>query len=69
MDVLFKLWRRQPRLGLYLLGHLAILLGAWGTERFGSMLPLALGASAGLMLSAPLVRHLAARFFARRPSR
>lgn len=69
MEFLCRIWRRQSKLGLYLLGHLAILLGAWGTELSGSMLPLALGASAGLMLGAPLVRQLTARFLSRRPPR
>jgi hypothetical protein len=40
---------------LYLLGHGCILFGAWGINAFGSMLPLAMGASAGLMLSTPLL--------------
>lgn len=67
MDFFWKVWRRQPGLGLYLLGHVAILLGAWGTDASGSMLPLALGASAALMLSVPLLRQLLARW--RRPRR
>ena len=66
MGFFWKVWRRQPKLGLYLLGHVAILLGAWGTEQTGSMLPLAMGSSAALMLAAPLVLQLAARFRRRR---
>ncbi|WP_119155500.1 hypothetical protein [Caldimonas tepidiphila] len=69
MDFIWKVWRRQPRLGLYLLGHVAILLGAWGTEESGSMLPLALGSSAALMLMVPLLRQLLARFRSRRTQR
>ncbi|AKJ30256.1 hypothetical protein [Caldimonas brevitalea] len=52
---------RRRNLRLYFLGHGAILLGAWGMDHFGSMVPMALAASAALMLSAPLVRQQAAR--------
>ena len=41
-------------LKLYATGHLALLAGAW------AMLPMALAASACLMLTAPLVRHFLA---------
>ena len=44
-------------LKLYAAGHLALLAGAWGMSATGSMLPMALAASACLMLTAPLVRH------------
>lgn len=40
----------------YALGQGAILVGAYLMHQTGSMLPMALGASAGLMLAAPLVR-------------
>ena len=44
-------------LKLYASGHLALLLGAWAMSETGSMVPMALAASACLMLTAPLVRH------------
>ncbi len=44
-------------LKLYAAGHGALLAGAWATGATGSMLPMALAASACLMLTAPLVRH------------
>lgn len=44
-------------LKLYATGHLALLLGAWAMSATGSMVPMALAASASLMLTAPLVRH------------
>jgi len=44
-------------LKLYATGHLALLLGAWAMSETGSMVPMALAASACLMLTAPLVRH------------
>ena len=36
---------------------LALLVGAWAMSATGSMLPMALAASACLMLTVPLVRH------------
>ncbi len=51
---------------LYALGQAAILVGAYLMHQSGSMLPLALGASAGLMLTAPLVRHFGSRLARRR---
>ena len=63
---LFASLLRNPPLRLYLLGHACILLGAWLMEVSGSMLPMALGASAALMLSMPLVKRLTARFIGRR---
>ena len=48
-------------LKLYAAGHAIVLAGAWAMHASGSMLPMALAASACLMLSAPLVRHLLAR--------
>ena len=53
---------RNPPLRLYLLGHSCILLGAWLMDASGSMLPMALGASAALMLSMPLIKQLTARW-------
>ena len=44
-------------LRLYALGHGALLVGAWAMDLSGSMLPMALAASACLMLTVPLVRH------------
>ena len=57
---------RNPAMRLYFLGHLLILVGAWLMEATHSMLPMALAASAALMLMVPLVRHLGARFLGRR---
>ena len=44
-------------LKLYAAGHGALLAGAGVMSATGSMLPMALAASACLMLTAPLVRH------------
>jgi len=44
-------------LKLYATGHAALLVGAWTMSATGSMLPIALAASACLMLTVPLVRH------------
>jgi hypothetical protein len=52
---------RNPAMRLYLAGHLFILLGAWLMEALHSMVPMALGASAALMLMIPLLRQLGAR--------
>ncbi len=51
---------RRP-LTLYLAGQAAVIGGAWGMHVTGSMLPMALAASACLMLTAPLVRYFLAR--------
>ncbi|MEO8079793.1 MAG: hypothetical protein ABI641_04630 [Caldimonas sp.] len=48
-------------LKLYAVGHGALLLGAWAMHTSGSMLPMALAASASLMLTVPLVRHFIER--------
>jgi hypothetical protein len=48
-------------LRLYLLGLALIFVGAWAMAASGSMLPMALGASAGLMLNLPLLRQLVQR--------
>jgi multisubunit Na+/H+ antiporter MnhG subunit len=48
-------------LKLYATGHATLLIGAWAMSATGSMLPMALAASACLMLTAPLVRHFLAR--------
>jgi multisubunit Na+/H+ antiporter MnhG subunit len=53
-------------LKLYAAGHATLLLGAAAMHVTGSMLPLALAASACLMLTAPLVRQVMARAAARR---
>jgi hypothetical protein len=52
---------------LYLLGLACIFAGAWGLAATGSMIPMALASSAGLMLGVPLVRQLLQR--ATRPAR
>ncbi|MEY4561968.1 MAG: hypothetical protein RLZZ618_1245 [Pseudomonadota bacterium] len=44
-----------------MLGHGLILAGAWSIEATGSMLPMALAASAAVMLSLPLLRTLTRR--------
>jgi hypothetical protein len=44
-------------LKLYATGHAVLLVGAWAMSATGSMLPMALAASACLMLTVPLVRH------------
>ena len=44
-------------LKLYATGHAALLVGAWAMHATGSMLPMALAASACLMLTVPIVRH------------
>ena len=48
-------------LKLYALGHALLLVGAGAMHLSGSMLPMALGASACLMLTVPLVRQFALR--------
>jgi multisubunit Na+/H+ antiporter MnhG subunit len=53
-------------LKLYGAGQLAVLAGAWAMHATGSMLPMALAASACLMLTVPIVRHVVARAAARR---
>ena len=46
-------------LKLYALGHALLLAGAGVMHATGSMLPMAFGASACLMLTVPLVRRFA----------
>jgi uncharacterized membrane protein len=65
MSLLPLILRNQP-LRLYLLGHVIIVLGAWLMEETQSMLPMALAASAALMLMLPLLRQLGARFLSPR---
>ena len=48
-------------LRLYLLGLALIFGGAWAMAESGSMLPMALASSAGLMLNVPLLRRLVQR--------
>ena len=48
-------------LRLYLLGLALIFVGAWAMAESGSMLPMALASSAGLMLNVPLLRRLVQR--------
>ena len=52
---------RLPEWRRYLLGLLALFVGAWATGETGSMLPLALAASAWMMSSVPLLRRLLRR--------
>lgn len=52
---------RHRNIRLYALGQVLILAGAWSIEAVGSLLPMALAASAGVMLSMPLVRERCAR--------
>lgn len=56
----------NPAMRLYLLGHALLLLGAWAMEATQSMLPMALAASAALLLTVPLLRQLGVRFAAAR---
>lgn len=51
---------------LYATGHVALLAGAWAMNASGSMWPMALAASASLMLTVPIVRHLIAPRASRR---
>jgi hypothetical protein len=44
-------------LKLYAAGHATLLVGAWAMSATGSMVPMALAASACLMLTVPLVCH------------
>jgi hypothetical protein len=53
-------------LKLYAAGHATLLVGAWAMSATGSMLPMALAASACLMLTVPLVRHFLTPADARR---
>ncbi|RZI84106.1 MAG: hypothetical protein EOP38_10255 [Rubrivivax sp.] len=57
---------RQRARNQYCLGLASIFLGAYLMDRFGSVLPMAMGASAGLMLSVPLLRELGLRFLGRK---
>jgi len=57
----------SPAVRLYLLGLACIFAGAWGMAKTGSMVPMALASSAGLMLTVPIVRQLLRR--AARPVR
>lgn len=53
---------RQAPVRLYLLGHALIVLGAWLMGVTHSMWPMALAASAAILLAMPLLRNLTARF-------
>jgi len=53
-------------LKLYATGHAALLVGAYAMHATGSMLPMALAASACLMLTVPLVRRFMEPSLARR---
>jgi hypothetical protein len=54
-------------LKLYALGHALMLVGAGVMHGTGSMLPMALGASACLMLTVPLVRQFVLKKAGARP--
>ncbi|MDI1259695.1 hypothetical protein [Aquabacterium sp.] len=56
---------RRHALALYFLGLGLIMLGAALMDYFDSLIPMATCASAGLMLSAPLVQQLVWRFLGR----
>ncbi|RQP22891.1 hypothetical protein [Piscinibacter terrae] len=53
---------RQPAMRLFLLGHALVLVGAGFMEVTNSMLPMAVAASASLMLMAPLVKQLSSKY-------
>ena len=61
-----KPWHQRRDVRQYLLGHAAIVIGAWLTDATGSLWPMALGASAALMLARPMVARMA-RAFLRNP--
>ena len=65
MSFATSIFRGHP-MRLYLLGHALILLGAWLMDVTSSMIPMALAASAALMLTLPLLRQLGARFVGKR---
>lgn len=52
----------------YILGMGLIFCGAYLMDIFGSVLPMAMGASAGLMLSTPLMKELSLRFLNKKSS-
>ncbi|RZL02146.1 MAG: hypothetical protein EOP36_08610 [Rubrivivax sp.] len=52
----------------YILGMGLIFCGAYLMDAFGSVLPMAMGASAGLILSAPLVKELGLRLISKKAS-
>lgn len=52
---------RPPILQAYLVGLSCTLLGAWGTECTGSMLPLALGAAATAMQTVATIKAVLRR--------
>jgi hypothetical protein len=60
MRKLFAAFLNRP-FQLYLLGLACIFGGAWAMGEYRSVLPMALASSAGLMLSAPLLRQLVMR--------
>jgi hypothetical protein len=67
MQPLKQVWRKHRSLRLHVYGQGLILLGAQLMHSTGSMLPLAMGASAAVMLTVPLVRQLLAPRHARVP--
>jgi len=64
MSITDLIQRRTVR--LYVLGQGCILLGTGLMDSFGSVVPMALCGSAGLMLCTPLVREFGGRLLARR---
>jgi hypothetical protein len=55
-------WHRRRDVRLYLLGHVAIVAGATLMDLTGSLVPMALGASAAIMLTVPMVTRMARAF-------
>ena len=55
-------WHRRREVRQYFLGHGAIVIGAVLMDLSGSLWPMALGASAALMLAAPMVGRMARSF-------
>jgi hypothetical protein len=53
----------------YLLGLLSIFIGAWAMSETGSMVPMAMASSLGLMLGLPWVRQLVRQATRRAPAR
>jgi hypothetical protein len=57
-----RAWHQRRDVRLYLLGHAAIVAGAYLMDVTGSLVPMALGASAALMLTVPMVTRMARNF-------
>ena len=57
-----RAWHRRRDVRQYFLGHGAIVAGAYLMDLTGSLWPMALGASAAIMLAAPMVGRMARAF-------